>query len=236
MDEIISQASSASAEFVGSALINWCLGSSEEREWRLSVTFQPAVYKYTNDSDSSFQICRKSCIMKLNAHCFTKNGQTPLNVFAILDYLLDKEFTELEIRIPYHIIKIATLLSIIAHRSPKVERLEITLCTISSISPQLEYPALKNPLEQSNSSLKSLTKLSIYHCHTECLESLLAVEISLTSPSLVSLLTVVRCWPIYEAMVFVSALSETYLNCSLRITWFINSIRLTTLYGATMVS
>jgi len=105
--------------------------------------------------------------MKLNAHCFTKNGQTPLNVFAILDYLLDKEFTELEIRIPYHIIKaLSTLLSVIAHRSPKLKRLDIRFCTI--FNPQYEQPALKNHLEQPNSNLKSLTSLSIYHhYHTD---------------------------------------------------------------------
>jgi len=41
------------------------------------------------------------------------------------------------------------------------------LCTISSIVPQLEQPAIENSLKQPNSNLKSLTSLSIYHYHTD---------------------------------------------------------------------
>jgi len=106
--------------------------------------------------------------VELNAQYFTKNGQTPLDVCAILDCVLAEEFTELEIIIPYHIIKaLATLLSIIAHRSPKPKRLEVTLCTISSIVPQLKQPAIENSLKQPNSNLKHLTNLSIYHYHID---------------------------------------------------------------------
>ena len=108
--------------------------------------------------------------MQLNAHCSTKNGQTtPLDVCSILDFVLDNTFTELKIRIFFHIIKsLSTLMSVIAHRSPELRRLDITICTISSINPQLELPALKNHLEQPNSNLKSLTRLSIYHhYHTD---------------------------------------------------------------------
>ena len=121
-----------------------------------------------NDSNISFQIYSKNCIVQLNEHCFTKNGQTPLDVCAILDCVLDNTFTELEIRVPYHIIKsFSALLSVIAHRSPQIEEAWNHILHHQRINPQLEQPAVENSLKQPNSKLKSLTSLALSSHHTD---------------------------------------------------------------------
>ena len=70
-------------------------------------------------------------------------------------------------------------MSIIAHRSPKLESLHITFCTVSGISPQLEQPSTQpspstrkvDPLDPpnsiSNSTLKCLTSLSLHRSYTD---------------------------------------------------------------------
>jgi len=75
---------------------------------------------------------RYQCIEKLNDSLFTdvlENGtheRIPLDVCAVLDCLLDDDFTALELNLPSQIIKVfSSLLAIIAHRSPNLKDLVI---------------------------------------------------------------------------------------------------------------
>ena len=99
-----------------------------------------------------------------------------MDVCSILDCVLDDTFTKLEIRIPYETIKcFSTLMSVIAHRSPKLETLQITFC---SLYPQLQQSHTEPPFNKrkedpmeltdsiSISPLKCLTSLALHHRHT----------------------------------------------------------------------
>jgi len=154
-----------------------------------------------------------------------KNGSTPLDVCAILDWVLDEDFTDLEIDIPYQTIKsLSSLMSVIAHRSPKLKSLQITFYTISGISPPLEPPPRKvDPLEPnsiSTSLLKYLTSLSLHHRDTG-----------------VDGFPVCSAEEPYEPILGIVAKScPVLINLSVRGLRPINSHRSTTLYGATLSS
>ena len=97
------------------------------------------------------------------------NQLAPLDVGSILDCILDDNFYELEIHVPFQTINsFSLLLSIIAHRSPKLEDLKIVFYDIKELKTSLPEPTTKKrKLEpfDSNSSLRlqHLTSLSLVY-------------------------------------------------------------------------
>jgi len=121
----------------------------------------------------------------LNENHFTEESENGNNqeenvilvirdVCTILDSALDECFTKLEISIPYSTVKLFPLvMSIISRRSPQLEKLAVTFCTIKPVTPKLAeisemevHPAVM--ASQSDFRLHCLTKLSLSYSVYSC--------------------------------------------------------------------
>jgi len=98
-----------------------------------------------------------------------KKKRIPLHVCAVLDCLLSDNLTVLELRLPYKYIKsFASLMTVIARRSPKLKELVIKYFNISSLSeePLIDWKPTKKMKGPSNSCislLHDLTNLSLIY-------------------------------------------------------------------------
>ena len=120
---------------------------------------------------------RYQCIEKLNDSLFTdvlENGtheRIPLDVCAVLDCLLDDDFTALELNLPSQTIKVfSSLLAIIAHRSPKLKELVIKFNKVGlrleaafTDGPPTKKMKLEPDSNSSHSLLPSLSSISLLY-------------------------------------------------------------------------